>query len=161
MIPDWAHNPLHLQQLFVFNVTTKGIFMSTAPSTSVLTADRVPWATPSIVALTTTVLFADASAISHVSVQIDDVPSAMTWGMSSATALSQRIPVRGLSSMRETLKDCDLAPEVRVFEGGIVTVQSPDLLFSIIHFAPLVTDSPLTFTLAVSFFMDIYQYTIQ
>ena len=43
----------------------------------------------------------------------------------------------------------------------IVTVWNPDLLFSIIHFTPLVTDSPLTFTLAISFFTDVYQYTIQ
>ena len=161
MIPDWAHNPLCLQQLFVFNVTTKGIFVSTVPSMSVLTAGKVPQATPSIAALATTVLFADASAISRMSVQTDDVPSVMTQGMSSATVLSQRTPVKGLSSTRETLRDCDLVLEVRVFKGGIVMVQSPDLLFSIIHFTPLATDLPLTFTLTISFFTDVYQYTIQ
>ena len=42
-----------------------------------------------------------------------------------------------------------------------VTVWSLDLLFSIIHFAPLATDSLLTFTLATSFFTNVYQYTIQ
>ena len=63
--------------------------------------------------------------------------------------------------MRETLRDCDFVLEVRIFEGGIVTVRNLDLLFSIIHFTPLVTDSPLTFTLAVSFFTDIYRYTVQ
>ena len=135
---------------------TKGIFTSTVPSTSVLTADNVPRATPNIVALATTVLFANASAISHVSVQTGNAPSVMTQGMSSATVLSWRTPVRGLSSTRETLKDCDLVLEVRVFKGGIVMVRSPDLLFSIIHFAPLATDSLLTFTLAISFFTDIY-----
>ena len=160
-IPDWAHNPLRLQQLFVFNVMTKGIFTSTVPSTSVLTADNVPQATPSIVALATTVLFADASATSHVSVPTSNAPFAMTQGMSSATVLSRRTPVRGLSSTRETLRDCDLILVVRVFDGGIVMVQNPDLLFSIIHFTPLATDSPLTFTLTVSFFTDVYQYTIQ
>ena len=63
--------------------------------------------------------------------------------------------------MRGTLRDCDFVLEVQVFEGGIVTVQSLDLLFSIVHFAPLVTDSPLTFTLAISFLTNVYQYTIQ
>ena len=52
-------------------------------------------------------------------------------------------------------------PVFGLLDMTAVTVQSPDLLFSIIHFAPLVTDSPLTFTLAVSFFTDIYRYTIQ
>ena len=160
-IPNWAHNPLRLQQLFVFNVTTKGIFASTVPSTSVLTANNVPQATPNIVALATTVLFANASATSHVSVPTGDAPFVMTQSMSSATVLSQRTPVRGLSSTRETLRDCDLVLVVRVFDGGIVMVRNPDLLFSIIHFAPLATDSPLTFTLTVSFFTDVYQYTIQ
>ena len=42
-----------------------------------------------------------------------------------------------------------------------VTVRSPDLLLSIVHFAPLVTDSPLTFTLAISFLTNTYQYMIQ
>ena len=42
-----------------------------------------------------------------------------------------------------------------------VTVWSLDLLFSIVHFAPLVTDLPLTFTLAISFLTDVYRYTIQ
>ena len=140
---------------------TKGIFVLTVQSMSVLTANNVPWATPSIVALATTVLFADASAISRTSVQTGDAPSVMIQGISSVTVLSQRTPVRGLSSMRETWRDCDFVLEVQVFEGGIVTVRSPDLLFSIIHFAPLKTDSPLTFTLAISFFTDVYQYMIQ
>ena len=140
---------------------TKGIFVLTVQSMSVLTANNVPWATPSIVALATTVLFADTSAISRTSVQTGDAPSVMIQGISSVTVLSQRTPVRGLSSMRETWRDCDFVLEVQVFEGGIVTVRSPDLLFSIIHFAPLKTDSPLTFTLAISFFTDVYQYMIQ
>ena len=79
---------------------------------SVLTADNVPRATPNIVALATTVLFVNASAISRTSAQTGDVPSVMTQDMSSATVLSQRTPVRGLSSMRGTLRDCDLVPEV-------------------------------------------------
>ena len=128
---------------------------------SVLTADNVPWATPSTVLLATTVLFADASAISHASVQTDGAPSVMIQDISSATVLSQRTPARGLSSMRETLRDCNFVPEVQVFEEDIVTVRNLDLLFSIIHFTPLVTDLPLTFTLAVSFFTDVYRYTIQ
>ena len=36
--PGWAHNPLRLQQLFVFSVTTKGIFVSTAWNMNALTA---------------------------------------------------------------------------------------------------------------------------
>ena len=160
-IPNWAHNLLCLQQLYVFNVTTMGIFTLTVPSTSVLTANNVPQATLNIVALTTTVLFANTLAISHAFVQTSAAPSVMTQGMSSATVLSRRTPVRGLSSMRGILRDCNLVLEVQVFEVGIVMVQSPDLLFSIIHFAPLVTDSPLTFTLAVSFFTDVYRYAIQ
>ena len=56
VIPDWARNPLRLQQLFVFSVTTRGIFMSTVQSTNVLTAINVLQATPSTVALATTVL---------------------------------------------------------------------------------------------------------
>ena len=121
-IPDWAHNLLCLQRLFVFSATTRGIFMLTVRSTSVLTADNAPQATPSIVALATTVLFADASAISHVSVWTDDAPSVMIQDISLATALSWRTPARGLFSMRGTLRDCDFVPEVQVFEGGIVTV---------------------------------------
>ena len=56
--------------------------------------------------------FADTSAISRMSVQTDDALSVMTQGMSSATVLSQRTPVRELSSTRETLRDCDLISEV-------------------------------------------------
>ena len=135
--------------------------MLTVQSTSVLTADNVPQATPSTVVLATTVLFANTSVISHVSVQTDDAPAVTTQDISSATVLSRRTLARGLSSMRETLRDCNFVLEVRVFEGGIVMVQSPDLLFSIIHFTPLATDLPLTFTLTISFFTDVYQYTIQ
>ena len=122
MIPDWARNPLRLQQLFVFSVTTKGIFASTVQNMSALTADNVPQATPSIIALATTVLFADVLAISCVSVQTDNAPSMMIQDILSATVLSRRTPARGLSSMRETLRDCDFILEVRVFKGGIVTV---------------------------------------
>ena len=43
----------------------------------------------------------------------------------------------------------------------IVTVRSPNLLFSIIHFAPLMIDSPLTFTLTTSFFTNDYWYMVQ
>ena len=161
MIPDWAHNLLRLRQLFVFSATTRGIFVLIARSTSALTAVNVPQATPSIIALTTTVLFASASATSPVSVQTNYAPSVMIQDISLATALSQRTPARGLFSTRETLRDCDFVLDVQVFEGGIVTVQSPDLLFSIIHFAPLATDSPLTFTLTISFLTDVYPYTIQ
>ena len=160
-IPAWANNPLHLQRLFVFSVTTVGIFTSTVLSTSALTADNTPRATPNIIALATTVLFADASAISRASVQIDDAPSAMTQDMSLATVLSPRTPVRELSSMKGTLRDCSLVPEVQVCEGGIVTVRSPNLLFSIIHLAPLTIDLPLTFTLTTSFFTNDYRYTVQ
>ena len=124
-------------------------------------ADNVPQATPNIVALATTVLFADASAISRASVQIAGAPSVMTQDMSLATVLSPKTPARELSSMRGILKDCRLVLEVQVCEGGIVTVQSPNLLFSIIHFAPLTIDSPLTFTLTTSFFTNDYRYTVQ
>ena len=155
-IPDWAHNPLRLQQLFVFSATIMGIFASTVPSTSVLTADNVPRATPNIVALATTVLFADVSAISHASVQTNNAPSVMTQGMSSVTVLSRRTPVKELSSTKGTLRDCDLVPDIRVFNGGIVMVRGLDLLFSIIHSAPLATDSPLIFTLAISFFTNVH-----
>ena len=96
--------------------------MLTVPSTNVLTADNAPWATPNIVALATTVLFADASAISHTSVQTGDAPSVMTQDMSLATVLSLRTLARELSSTRGTLRDCSLVPEVQVCEGGIVTV---------------------------------------
>ena len=96
MIPDWACNLSRLQQLFVFSATTRGIFMLTVRSMSALTANNAPRATPSIIALATTVLFADASAISHVSVWTDDAPSVMIQDISLVTALSQRTPARGL-----------------------------------------------------------------
>ena len=156
MIPDWAHNLSRLQQLFVFSAMTKGIFVSTVRSTSALIVGNMPQATPSIIALTTTVLFANASAISHASVWTDNAPSVMIQDILLATALSQRTPARGLFSTRETLRDCNFVLEVQVFEGGIVTIRSPDLLFSIVHFAPLMTDSLLTFTLTISFLTDIY-----
>ena len=56
----------------------------------------------------------------------------------------------------ETQKDFDLAPVVQVFEGGIVMVRGPDLIFSIIHLSPLVSGSPFTFTVSTMFFPDIY-----
>ena len=121
-IPNWARNLLCLQRLFVFSATTRGIFMLTVRSTSVLTADNVPRATPSIVALATIVLFADTLAISHASVRTDSAPSVMIQDISLATALSWRTPARELFSTRETLRDYDFIPEVRVFEGGIVMV---------------------------------------
>ena len=58
----------------------------------------------------------------------------------------------------------DLVAHPRVLESSLdksVTVRSPDLLFSIIHFAPLMTDSLLTFTLATSFFTNVYRYMVQ
>ena len=49
--------------------------MSTVQNMSVLTAGNAPQATPSIIVLATTVLFANASAISHTSVQTAGAPS--------------------------------------------------------------------------------------
>ena len=95
-IPNWAHNPLRLQQLFVFSVMTKGIFVLTVQSMSVLTANNVPWATPSIVALATTVLFADASAISCVSVRTGDAPSVMCCTRSARHGTLFPFPVLAL-----------------------------------------------------------------
>ena len=46
-------------------------------------------------------------------------------------------------------------------DGERVTVRSPNLLFSIIHLAPLTIDLPLTFTLTTSFFTNDYRYTVQ
>ena len=37
-----------------------------------------------------------------------------------------------------------------------VTVQGLDLIFSIIHLSPLISDCPLTFTVSIMFFSDSY-----
>ena len=42
-----------------------------------------------------------------------------------------------------------------------VTVQGPNLIFSIIHFSPLSSDSPFMFTVSISFSTDDYRYMIQ
>ena len=77
------------------------------------------------------------------------------------TALSLRTPARGLSSTGEIQRGCDFVPEVQIFEGGIVTVQGPNLIFSIIHFSPLSSDSPFTFTVSILFSTDDYWYMVQ
>ena len=110
--------------------------------------------------LKTTVLFATASATLPAIVQTDYVPSVMTWVMSSLTAHSWRTPARGSSSTRETQRAFDLVLEVQVFEGGNVTVQGTDLLFSIIHLPGLISDLLLTFTATVVFSTDTFHYTI-
>ena len=42
-----------------------------------------------------------------------------------------------------------------------VTVQGPNLIFSIVHFSPLSSDSPFTFTVSILFSTDDYQYMVQ
>ena len=135
--------------------------MSTVQNTNVLTAVNMPQATPSTVALTTTVLFANALVISPASVRTDDAPSVTIRDTSSMTALSWRTPARGLSLMREIQRGCDFVPEVQIFEGGIVMVQEPNLIFSVIHFSPLSSDLPFTFTVSVLFSTDVYWYMVQ
>ena len=63
--------------------------------------------------------------------------------------------------MGEIQRGCDFVPEVQIFEGGIVMVQGPNLIFSIIHFSPLSSDSPFTFTVSILFSTDNYQYMVQ
>ena len=41
-----------------------------------------------------------------------------------------------------------------------VTVRGQNLIFSIMHWSPSSSDSPLTFTISTMFFTDVYQYTI-
>ena len=134
--------------------------MSIAQSTSVPTAINVPLVTPNIVALETTVLFVAASATSPVSVWTDSVPFATTWDMLSQTVPFLKTPAAVSSLTTEIQKDCNLVPVVQVFKGGIVTVQGPNLVFSIIHLSPLVSNSPFMFTISTMFLSDGYQYTV-
>ena len=134
--------------------------MSTAQSTSAPTVANMPLATLNTVVLKTTVPFATASAIPPAIAQTVSAHFAMTRDMSSQTAPSQRTPVAELSSMTETQRDSSLVPVVQVFEGGIVTVQGQDIIFSIFHWSPLTSSSPLTFTVSTMFFTDVYQYVI-
>ena len=70
-------------------------------------------------------------------------------------------PVVVLSSMTKTWRDSSFVPVVQVFEGGNVTVQGSDILFSIICLPPLSSDSPLTFTISVMFLTDTFRYTVR
>ena len=134
--------------------------MLTVQNMNVLTAINVPQVIPNIVASETTVLFATASVTPCASVWTTSASFAMTQDMSSLIIPSQRTPTAGSSSTMETQKDYNLVPVVQVFGGGIVTVQGPDLIFSIVHLPPLSPDCPFTFTISIMFFPDTYQYTI-
>ena len=109
---------------------------------------RIPWRTEHVQCATPTI------------VQIDSAPSAMTPVMPSWIAPLPRTPVAVSSSTMEIQRGCSFVPEVQVFKGGIVTVQGPDLIFSVIHLSPLVSDSPFTFTVPTTFLTDVYQYAI-
>ena len=159
-IPAWAQNPRQLTRLVVFTVTSQGTFVLTVQSMNVPTAVYMPQVTPNIVVPATTVLFATASVTPRASVRTASVPSATTWDTSLPTVPSQKTPVAGLSSTMETQRDCNLVPVVQVFEGGIVTVQGSDLIFSIVHLSSLSSDCPFTFTISIMFLPDVYQYTI-
>ena len=109
-------------RLAVFNVTSRGIFVSTVQSMSVPIANNMPLVMPNIVVLKATVLFAAALATSLMSVQTDFAPFATTQDMLLQTVHSLRTPATVSSLTMETHKDCNLVPAVQVFEGGIVTV---------------------------------------
>ena len=42
-----------------------------------------------------------------------------------------------------------------------VMVQGPNLIFSIVHFSPLLSDSPFTFTVSIMFSTDNFRYMVQ
>ena len=96
-----------------------------------LTAVNALQATPNTVALATTVLFADASVTSPVSVQTNDAPFVTTQDILSLISPSQKTPARGLSLTRGIQRDCEFGLEVQLFKGGIVTIRDPNLIFSI------------------------------
>ena len=135
--------------------------MSTVRNMNVLTAINALQATHSTIALATTVLFATASVTSPTSVWTSNAPSVMIQDTSLVTALSQRTPARGLSLTREIQRGRNFVLEVQIFEGGIVMVQGPNIIFSIVHFSPLSSDSPFTFTVSILFSTDDYQYMVQ
>ena len=143
-------------RLTVFTATLWGIFVSTVQNMSVPTAASMPPVTLNTIVLETTVLFAIALATPLATVQTTFVPSATTQDMSSQIVLSQRTPVVVSSSTTETQRESDLALMVQVFEGGIVTVQGPNLVFSIIYLSLLTPNSPFTFTISTMFFSDVY-----
>ena len=99
----WAQNPQRLLRLFVFTVTLQGIFTLTAWSMSVPIVASVPPATPNIIALKTTVLFATSSATLPATVQTASVPSAMTQVMSLWIVPSPKTLVVVSSSTMEGL----------------------------------------------------------
>ena len=86
--PIWAQNPQCLQQIVVFNAMPRGIFVLTVQNMNAPTVDNAPLATPNIVAIATTVLFAAASATPPITVQTATAPFAMTQATSLLTALS-------------------------------------------------------------------------
>ena len=143
-------------RLTVFTATLWGIFVSTVQNMSVPTAASMPPVTLNTIVLETTVLFAIALATPLATVQTTFVPSATTQDMSSQIVLSQRTPVVVSSSTTETQRESDLALMVQVFEGGIVMVQGPNLVFSIIYLSLLTPNSPFTFTISTMFFSDVY-----
>ena len=74
----WAHNPQQLMRLFVFTATSRGIFVLTVQSTSVLTVTNTLLATLNTIACKTTVLFAATLATPPTIVQTPSVPFATT-----------------------------------------------------------------------------------
>ena len=128
-----------------------GIYMLTAWTMSAPIVITRPWDTPNISASKTSVLFADASAIHPTIVQTNTVPSVMTLDTLLLTVPSWRTPAAGLFSTMETPRGSEVVPVVQVFKGGIVMVQGQDLIFSIIHWSPLTSDSPLTFTVSTTY----------
>ena len=134
--------------------------MLTVWNTNAPTVNNAPLATPNIIAIATTVLFAAASATPPVTVQTTTAPFATTQAMSSLTALSWRTPAAESSLTTETLRACDLVLVVQVFKGGNVMVQGLNILFTIIHLPPLTSDSPFTFTILVMFSSNHYRYII-
>ena len=42
-----------------------------------------------------------------------------------------------------------------------VMIRDPNLIFSVVHFSPLTSDLPLTFTISVLLSTDVYRYMVQ
>ena len=49
----------------------------------------------------------------------------------------------------------------RVCPGAeIVMLRDPNLIFSVVHFSPLTSDLPFTFTISILFSTDVYRYMV-
>ena len=121
-IPTWAHNPLRMQQLIVFNVMPQAISVSTPPSTNAPVVANELLATHNIAVSKIMVLSANVSPTWPATAPIDIAPSATLPITFSSTVLLRRTLARASSSTTGIPRDFDVVPVVQIFEGGIVTV---------------------------------------